>query len=47
MRQTRLRRYGHVKRRGDDYVDRKVPEMQLPAGKKTGKIKEEVFGGVH
>ena len=35
VRQSRLRWYGHVKRRDDDCVGRKVMEMQL-SGKENG-----------
>ena len=36
--------YGHVRRRDDDYVGRKVLQMQLPGKIKTEKMKEDVFG---
>ena len=42
--QSRLTRYGHVKHRDNDYVGRKLPEMQLPGKNKTGQTKEHVSG---
>ena len=38
-RQARLRRYGHVKRREDDYVGRRAMEMRMPGQRKRGRPK--------
>ena len=43
-RQLRRRQYGHLKCRDDDYVGRKVPEMQLPGKIKRGKFYQR--GGI-
>ena len=43
VRRPKLRWYGHVKSRDEDYVDRKVLEMQLPGKRKRGTTKEEIF----
>ena len=43
VRQSRLRWYGHVKRRHDDYVCRNGLEMRLQAKRRRGKTNEEVF----
>ena len=37
MREGRLRWYGHVMRRDQEYVARKVIEMELPGKRKRGK----------
>ena len=42
-RQARLRWYGHVKRREDDYVGRRAMEMRMP-GQRKRETKEEVVG---
>ena len=42
-RQARLRWYGHVKRREDDYVGRRAMGMRIP-GQRERQTKEEVVG---
>ena len=37
--QARLRWYGHVKRREDDYVGRRAMEMRMPGQRKRGRPK--------
>ena len=39
MKEGRLRWYGHVMRRDQEYVGRKIMEMELPGKRKTGKPK--------
>ena len=39
MREGRLRWYGHVMRRDQDYVGRKMMEMELPGKRKRGRSK--------
>ena len=39
MREGRLRWYGHVMRRDQEYVGRKMMKMELPGKRKTGKPK--------
>ena len=39
MRKGRLRWYGHVMRRGQEYVGRKMIEMELPGKRKKGRPK--------
>ena len=39
MRERRLRWYGHVMRRGQEYVGRKMMEMELPEKKRRGRPK--------
>ena len=39
MREGRLRRYGHVMRRDQEYVGRKMMEMELPGKRKRGRPK--------
>ena len=39
MREGRLRWYGHVMRRDQDYVGRKMMEMELPGKRKRGRLK--------
>ena len=40
MREGRLRCYGHVMRRDQEYVGRKVMEMELPGNRKRGRPKK-------
>ena len=44
MQEVRLRWYGHVMRRENDYVGRKVMEMDVPGRRRRGKTKKEVEG---
>ena len=39
MREGRLRWYGHVMRRDQEYVGRKMIEMELPGKRKRGRLK--------
>ena len=39
MREGRLRRYGHVIRRDQNYIGRKMMEMELPGKRKRGRPK--------
>ena len=39
MREGRLRRYGHVMRRDQEYLERKMVEMELPGKRKRGRPK--------
>ena len=41
---ARLRWYGHVRRREEDYVGRRKMEMAVPGRRKRGKAKEKVDG---
>ena len=41
MREGRLRWYGHVMRRDQDYVGRKMMEMELPGKRKRGDQRED------
>ena len=41
MREGRLRWYGHVMRRDQEYVGRRVMEMELPGKKKGGDQRED------
>ena len=43
IRKFRLRWYGHVMRRDQEYVGRRVMEMELPGKRKRGRPKEKVF----
>ena len=43
MREGRLRWYGHVMRRDQEYVGRRVMEMELP-GKKKREAEEKISG---
>ena len=40
MREGRLRWYGHVMRRDQEYVGRRVMEMELPGKRRKGRPKE-------
>ena len=40
MREDRLRWYGHVMRRDQEYIGRKMMEMELPGKRKRGKPKK-------
>ena len=44
LRNVRLRWYGHVKRREEDYVGKRMMEMALPGRRKRGRTKEKVDG---
>ena len=46
MRESRLRWYGHVKRREDAYVGRRVLEMELPGKRKVGRPKRRFMDAV-
>ena len=39
MKEGRLRWYGHVMRRDQEYVGRKMIEMELPGKRKRGRLK--------
>ena len=41
MREGRLRWYGHVMRRDQEYVGRKIIEMELPGKRKKGDQRED------
>ena len=43
MREGRLRWYGHVMRRDQEYVGRRVMEIELPGKRKKGKPKRKVL----
>ena len=44
MREGRLRWYGHVMRRDQEYVGRKMMEMKLPRKRKRGRPKRRYMG---
>ena len=44
MQESRLKRYGHVLRREDEYVGKRVMGMEVPGEKKERKTKAEVVG---
>ena len=43
LREGRLRWYGHVMRRDQEYVGRKMMEMELPGKRRRGRPKEKYF----
>ena len=43
MREGRLRWYGHVMRRKQEYVGRKVMEIEIPGKRKTGRSKRRLL----
>ena len=43
MREGRLRWYGHVMRRDQEYVGRRVMEMELPGKRKRGRRREDFW----
>ena len=43
MREGMLRWYGHVMRRDQEYVGRKMMEMELPGKRRKREIKEKIF----
>ena len=43
MREGRLRWYGHVMRRDQEYVGRKMMEMELPVKRKRGRSKRRIL----
>ena len=43
MREGRLRWYGHVMRRDQEYVGRKTMEMELPGKREKRETKEKIF----
>ena len=46
MRESRLQWYGHVKRREDAYVGRRVLEMELPGKREVGRPKRRFMDAV-
>ena len=46
MREGRLRWYGHVMRRDQEYVGREMMEMELPGTRKRGRPKRRFLDGV-
>ena len=40
---TRLRWYGHVWRKDDGYIGRRMPRMELPGKKKRGRPKRRIM----
>ena len=44
VQESRLKLYGHVLRRGDEYVGKRVMVMEVPGEKKERKTKAEVVG---
>ena len=46
MREDRLRWYGHVMRRDQEYVGRRVMEMEFPEKRKKGRPKRRFLDGV-
>ena len=46
MREGRLRWYGHVMRRDQEYVGRKIMEMELPEKRKRGRPKRRFLDAV-
>ena len=43
MREGRLRWYGHVMRRNQEYVERKMIKVELPEKREKREIKEKIF----
>ena len=43
MREGRLRWYGHVMRRDQEYIEKRTMEMGLP-GRRKRETKEKIFG---
>ena len=47
MREGRLKCYGHVMRRDQEYVGRKMMEMELPGKRKRGRLKRRFLNVVN
>ena len=43
-REARLRWYGHLRRKDDGYIGRRMLRMELPGKRKRGRPKKEVYG---
>ena len=46
MREDKLRCYGHLMKRDQDYVGKKMMEMELPGKRKRGKLKRRFLDTV-
>ena len=47
LRESRLRWYGHVMRRDDDYIGRRMIDMELPGKRKRGRPKRRYMDMVN
>ena len=45
-REARLRWYGHLRRKGEGYIGRRMPRMELPGKRKQGRLKRRYMGVV-
>ena len=43
-REARLRWYGHLRRKYDGYIGRRMLMMEVPGKRKRGRPKKEVYG---